>query len=84
MKQELNKKQAIKNIKNFFKNKHGCEDVKKIKKLAMSYQIKLGEKRKLFCNKCNSMNLKVLGINNKIKRVTCQDCGNLTRWRMKD
>lgn len=78
----MNKKEAGEFIEEFFKSKHSREEVKKIKKLAMSYQIKLGDKRKKFCKKCYSMNLKFLGIKNKIKRVKCEDCGNVMRWKI--
>ncbi len=80
----MNKKQALEKIGEFFKEKHSKEEVKKIKKIAMSYQIKLRDKRKLFCKKCFSMNLKVLGLKNKIKRVKCEDCGNDMRWKIRD
>jgi len=83
MKKELSKTETIEKINEFFKEKHDREKVRKIKKLAMSHQIKLGEKRKLFCKKCFSMNLRVLGIKNRIKRVKCKDCGNLMRWKIK-
>ncbi|MDP3027499.1 MAG: hypothetical protein Q8N63_07360 [Nanoarchaeota archaeon] len=79
----MNKKEAGEFIDEFFRKKHSSEEVRKIKKLAASFQIKLKDKRKLFCKKCFSMNLKVLGIKNKIKRVTCQDCGNIMRWKIK-
>ena len=83
MKKELNRKETIEKISEFFKEKHEREEVRKIKRLAMRHQIKLGEKRKLFCKKCFSMNLKVLGIKNKTKRVKCSDCGNEMRWKIK-
>lgn len=79
----MNKKEAEEKIEDFFKEKHDKDKVKKIKKLTMSHQIKLGEKRKLFCRKCYSMNLKVLGIKSKIKRVICGDCGNISRYKLK-
>jgi len=82
MKQE-SKTKAIEKINEFFKEKRDREKVRKIKKLAMSHQIKLKEKKKLFCKKCYSMNLKVLGIKNKIKRVKCKKCSSLMRWKMK-
>jgi RNase P subunit RPR2 len=80
----MSKTEAIEKINEFFRGKHQREDVRKIKKLAMSHQIKLKEKKKLFCKKCFSMNLKVLGIKNKIKSMRCEDCGNLMRWKIKN
>jgi RNase P subunit RPR2 len=78
----LSKTEARNKIEEFFKNQHNKEEVRKIRKLAMSHQIKLGEKRKLFCKKCLSMNLKVVGIKHKIKTVRCEDCGNIIRWKI--
>ena len=79
----MSRKEAEEKIRDFFKEKHDKEEVRKMKKLAMSYQIKLKDERKLFCNKCYSMNLRVKGMKYKMKNVTCQDCGNLMRWKIK-
>ena len=78
----MNKKEVEEKIKNFFEGKHDKEKVRKIKKLAMSYQIKLGDKRKLFCNQCCSMNLRVLGIKKGVKRVECEECKNISRYKL--
>jgi len=78
----MNKKEAEELIDKFFRGKHSKEEVGKIKNLAMSYQIKLGNKRKLFCNRCYSMNLQVKGIKNNIKRVECKDCMHIFRWKV--
>jgi len=78
----MNKKEAEEKINEFFSKKHEPEEVRKIKKMAMSYQIKLGDKRKKFCKKCYSMNLRVLGIKSNMKRIQCKDCGNIARWRL--
>ncbi len=84
MKTELNKKEAEKKINSFFsdikdKNK---EEMRKIKRLAMHYKIKLKDKRKLFCKYCFSSKLKTRRIKNKIKSVECEDCGKLMRWKI--
>jgi RNase P subunit RPR2 len=79
----MNKTEAQEKIQDFFKTRHESENVRKIKRLAMSYQIKLGEARKKFCKKCYSMNLKTLGIRNKVKSVKCNECGNVMRWKIK-
>lgn len=75
--------EAREKIEEFFKAKHDKKQVRKIKKLAMSHQIKLKEKRKLFCKKCYSMRISVKRIKNKIKTVKCENCGNLMRWKIK-
>lgn len=76
----MGKQEAEGEIEEFFRGKHGKEEVKKMRKLAMSYNIKLGKKRRLFCRKCFSMNLKVLGIKNMVKRVICTECCNVSRY----
>ncbi len=80
------KKQAEKEINDFFKNikNKSKEEIRKIKRLAMHYNIKLGKKRKDFCQECYSNNLKVLSIKNSIKRVKCQGCGKIYRWKIKN
>ncbi len=81
---KLSKTEAKKKIQEFFsdiKNKSPVE-VKKIKKLAMRHNIKLGKLRKKFCKKCFSPELKVIGIKNKIKRVICENCGYVSRWKI--
>jgi RNase P subunit RPR2 len=79
---DLNKKQTQEKIRDFFKSNHSSEQVKKIKKLAMHHKIRLKDNKKLFCKKCYSMNLKVLGIKNKVKRIACKDCNSVMRWKV--
>jgi RNase P subunit RPR2 len=87
MKKGLTKKQAEKEIEEFFKNiyktKPGAKEIKKIKRLAMKYNIKLKENRKTFCKKCFSTRLKTKSVKDKIKRVKCSDCGYFSRWKIK-
>jgi len=49
----------------------------------MRYNLKLGEKRKLFCKKCFGPKLKVKVIKNKIKTTECQQCKNISRWKLR-
>jgi len=81
---KLSKTEAKKQIEELFKDikSKSPKDVRKIKKLAMSYNIPLKEKRKLFCKYCFSPNLKIIGIKNKIKKVQCENCGKIARWRI--
>jgi len=78
--------EAIKKIEDFFLNirTKKSENVKKIKKLAMSYNLPLKEKRKTFCKKCLSpyINSKIR-IRRGIKSVTCEKCGIISRWKIK-
>ena len=81
----ISKKGINQVINEFFeniKNKTPIE-IKKIKRLAMSKNILLKEKRKLFCKKCLMpyKNPKIR-IKNKIKLVTCENCGYISRWKL--
>lgn len=82
---KINSEKAKEQIENFFSSIEykSPEQVRKMKKLAMAYNLKLKNKRKLFCQKCYSTRLRVLGIKNKIKRVKCEGCGRIIRWRVK-
>ncbi len=90
MTKKTNKEEAKFAIESFFKNTKdkNPKDVKKIKKLAMSHNIKLGEERKKFCKNCN--NIFVLGknceikINKKTKSIKCLNCDFINRWKLKD
>ena len=88
MKSKISKTEAQEKIKDFFSHiKHKSpEEVKKIKKLAMSHNIKLGDKRKLFCKKClapygrdSSMNIK-----NGFISIDCGKCNFKNRWKFKE
>ncbi|MBI3623152.1 hypothetical protein HY212_03685 [Candidatus Pacearchaeota archaeon] len=87
MKKSLSKTEVDKIVEEFFKEikSKNPKDVKKIKRLSMSYKIKLGEKRKDFCKKCLMpyVNSKIR-INGKNKIIICDSCGNISRWKMGD
>ncbi len=89
-KKEMNKKmskaEAREKIEGFFSDVDNKkpEAVRKIKKLAMSYNIKLGEKRKLFCKKCYtffSYKKSSIRINKNMKTIRCSVCGHENRWK---
>lgn len=81
----ISKTEAEKEIKEFFENigDKSANDIKKIKRLAMSQNIQLKEMRKKFCRKCYSPNLKTNRIKNRVKTIECRGCGNLMKWKMK-
>ena len=86
MKKILSKKEAEKLIDEFFLNikTKTAKEVKKIKKLAMSHNIKLGEKRKLFCKKCCfPYKDSAFKIKNKFKTIICENCKESSKWRIK-
>ena len=85
MNKTISKTEAKKQIDEFFKNiKHKTkEDVKKIKKLAMSHNIKLGDKRKLFCKKCLSpLTNSSISINHGFITAICGGCSYKNRWKL--
>jgi len=83
---KISKTEAKKQIQEFFENikNKTPKEIKKIKKLAMKYNLPLKEKRKLFCKKCLApyKNPKIR-IKNKMKIITCQECGYVNRWKVK-
>ncbi|MBI2448828.1 hypothetical protein HYV49_00870 [Candidatus Pacearchaeota archaeon] len=81
------KKEAEHKIEEFFADIKGKtpKEVRKIKKLAMSYNIKLKEKRKAFCKKClTPFIIPKIRIKKGMKIIICDKCGAVSRWRMKD
>lgn len=87
MKQKISRQETEKKISEFFEKVKSKtpREIKKIKKLAMSKNIQLKEKRKLFCKKCfvALTGKEKVRIKNKIRSITCENCGNVARWKMK-
>jgi len=83
---KLSRTEALKEIGDFFSEikSKTPKEVKKIKSLAMSFNIPLKEKRKAFCKKCLSpyTNPKTR-IKEGIKSTTCEKCGFVSRWKVK-
>lgn len=86
MKTKLSKAQVKEEIENFFsdiKNKNPRQ-IKQIKRLAMSKNIPLREKRKLFCKKClNPYKNPKIRVKKNRKIVECENCGYIARWNLK-
>ena len=86
MSKKTSKKETKAQIKEFFESiiEKTPEEVKKIKKLAMNQNIKLGDKRKLFCKKCLApyKNSSVLFKDNFLT-ITCSNCDYKNRWKVK-
>jgi len=86
MKKKLSKSEAKKEIEVFFSKLENKtpKDIKKIKKLSASCKIPLKDKRKLFCKKCLSVyNSPKIKIKDNIKRVECENCKYITRYKIK-
>ena len=86
MKSKLSKTEAKKEIEKFFLNieEKTVKEVKKIKTLAMKYNIKLGEKRMLFCRKClNPFVNPSIHVKSGFIRITCDGCENKSKFKIK-
>ena len=86
MRKKISKVQAKEKINQFFSNINSKtqKDVKKIKKIAMSHNLKLKEKKKLFCKKCLTpyMNPKTR-IKKNVKIMVCRNCNYVSKWKIK-
>ena len=83
MKPQISKTQAREKIETFFqKEDFTSEEARKIKRLAMKFNIKLGEKRKLFCKKCLSRLKGKTRITKNYKTIKCENCGYLNKFRL--
>ena len=87
MAKKISKTQANEQIHDFFHEiRHKSpKDVKKMKQLAMSQNIKLGDRRKLFCKKCLAP---YVNSNIKIKdgflTIICENCNHKNRRKVKE
>lgn len=85
MKTKLSKQETEKKINEIFSQNPSSKEIKKIKKLAMSRNIKLGELRKKFCKKCyflfNSKNSETR-VKKGFKIIKCK-CGYISRYKLK-
>lgn len=83
MEKKLSKKQAQEKIQEFFQTSNfKPEELKKIKRLAMKYRIRLGTLRKKFCKKClNSLKGKTR-ITKTHKTVICKNCQAKNKFKL--
>jgi len=87
MKKELSRTEAENKIKFFFEEikSKTSKEIKKIKKLAQSRNLKLKERKKYFCNKClvPFSGKEKIRVKNKVKTITCLSCNAVSRWKIK-
>jgi RNase P subunit RPR2 len=89
MAKKSNKEDTKQKINEFFCDleEKNPGDVMKIKKLAMSQNIKLGDKKKKVCKKCLTVIVPgkncEIKIKNNTKNVKCLECGFVNRWKLK-
>ncbi len=83
MKKTLSRLEAEEEIRFFFnKNSFSSDDVKKIKRLAMKYKIKLKKYRKLFCKKCLSQLRGKTRTAKNYKTIGCEKCDHKNRFKI--
>tara|TARA_Y100000310_G_C20112285_1_gene547678 strand:+ start:312 stop:572 length:261 start_codon:yes stop_codon:yes gene_type:complete len=86
MNPKLSKQETENKIKEIFSGNPTPKEIKKAKRLAMNKNIKLGELRKRFCEKCYSLfdseNSKIK-IKNKFKIINCEVCGYISKYKLK-
>ena len=82
---KISKTQAKEEIKNFFASikEKDAKDVRKIRKLAMGYNIPLKDKRKTFCKKClHPYKTAKVRIKKNTKTISCSHCNFVSRWKL--
>ncbi len=83
MKTKLNKTQVKEVIEKFFRNQDFTpEQLKKVKRIAMKFNIKLGDYRKSFCRKCLNPLSGKLSITKTHKTIVCRHCGFRNKLRI--
>ncbi len=82
MKRELNKTETKESIEKFFSKPFTPQQLKKIKRIAMKFNIKLRDKRKLFCKKCFNPLAGKLSITKTHKTVECKHCNYKNKVRI--
>jgi RNase P subunit RPR2 len=83
VKTNLSKTEAKEKIDKFFeRTSFTSEEMRKIKRLAMKFRIRLKEKRKRFCKKCLSQLKGKLRISKEYKVIECEKCGFRNRFKI--
>ena len=83
MKIKINKTEVKKKIEEFFKRKDFApEQLKKVKRIAMKFNIKLGDYRKSFCKKCLNPLSGKISITKTHKTIVCNHCSFRNKVRI--
>ena len=84
MKKQLSRTDVQEKIDEFFRQDElEAKYVKKIKRLAMKYNIKLGKYRRRFCKSCFSdLRDSIIRINKGYKTIICKNCEEKNRFRI--
>ena len=82
VKTKLSRSEVQEKIDRFFeKDTFSAKELKKIKRLAMKFNIKLGLHKGAFCKKCLSRLEGNISINKMYKTVECKNCGYKNKIR---
>ncbi len=77
------RKEAEKKIEEFFqREKFNPEELKKIRRMAMKFKIKLGDKRKKYCKRCFNRLEGKIKITREHKTIICGSCGFPNKWKL--
>lgn len=83
MKTKLSRKDTQEKINSFFERKDFApEEMKKIKRLAMKFNIKLGNYRKSFCKKCLNPLKGKTRVTKFFRIVECGKCRQMNRHKI--
>ena len=83
MKNDISKTEARELTETFFSKKDFTpEEVRKIKRLAMKFNIKLSGHRKKFCKKCLAKLNGKIRVRKGYKIVECENCGYRNKFKM--
>ena len=81
---KLTKKETQDKIEMFFKKEEFTQqEMKKIKKLALKFNIKLGAYKKNYCKKCHNKLEGKIKVNKTFKTVSCSSCGFLNKIKLR-
>lgn len=85
VKKSTSKKEMLEKIESFFERKDlDAGDVKKVKRLAMKYKIRLGDYRKRFCGACYAdLKCGKVRVTKNSKSVECPNCKKINRWKIR-
>jgi len=83
MKTNLSKTQAKEKVEAFFKKQNfDKEEMRKIRRIAMKFKIRLKDKRKTFCKHCLSKLKGSVRINKGYKTIQCSFCNFKNRFKI--
>ncbi|PXY71333.1 hypothetical protein CXX78_01650 [Candidatus Parvarchaeota archaeon] len=85
MKKKFSKKEALEKINDFFERDDlDSKEIRKITKLCMKFNIKLGKYRQKFCKKCfENLSNSMIRITKTYKIIKCSKCGYGNKIRIK-